>query len=772
MTSSILGQDYTIRGFVYDKDNGEPVELTKVILINKDRSDIEPKGATTNLDGFFQFTKIPKGNYQIVVRNIEFNEATKDVELGKQEIVTLQFELDKPDDVRQMDQVEIYADDKSKRTNVEISTIKLDKKGLERLPSFGGENDIVSALSVTPGVVMSGDQGGQFYVRGGTPIQNKILLDGMTIYNPFHSIGFFSIFETELIKSADIYTGGFGAQYGGRIASIMDITYRDGNLKDHGGKVSLSPFMAKAVLEGPFAKKENRSASSGGSYIVSAKHSLLDYASADLYPYANEGQGLPFSFTDLYGKVSFKSEGGSKFSAFAFYNDDAVNYPDIADLNWKQYGGGMNFVLVPSSNPILIKGHVNTSNYEIFFQEENSTLQPRTSSIGGFDLGFDFTWFTENQSEITGGFNIGGFNTNFLTYNEVMRTVEINDFNAELSFYTDMRFVFKRWVVQPGVRMQYYLSLADVQLEPRVASKFNWTEKLRLKFSGGRYTQNFTSASSDRDIMQLFYGFLGAPTNVQNNFTQSNGNIMNPGNGIQIAWHGIGGVEYDLSKYWTLNFEAYYKYFPKLSNINLNKLYDDVAEFNAIPDEFKKDFLIEEGYAYGADLLLKYNKDRLFLWGVYSFGYTERWDGFMWYYPVFDRRHNINLVINYLFGEKKDLEVSIRWNLGSGLPFTPTSGYYQGETFSQGVTTDYTTSNPNNLNILLGPLNSQRVPTYHRLDFTAKKRWDLKNKSVFEAVLGITNLYNRDNIFYVNRVTNEKIFQLPILPSIGASYKF
>jgi hypothetical protein len=769
---NLFAQDYIVRGFVYDKDNGEPVEFTKVFLQSKDRPTEDAIGATTNLDGFFNFAKVKAGNYQIIVKNIEYSDIVRDITVGKEAILNIKFELEKPDDIRQIEEVEIRADDKSKTTKVEISVNKLDQKGLERLPGIGGENDIVAAFSVTPGVVTTGDQGGQIYVRGGTPIQNKILLDGMTIYNPFHSIGFFSVFETELVRSADIYTGGYGAQYGGRIASIMDITYRDGNMKKHGGKVSVSPFLAKAVLEGPLAKKENRKASEGGSYIVSAKHSLLDYVSPTVYPYTNDGQGLPFSFTDLYGKITLKADGGSKFNAFGFYNDDAVKYPTVADLNWKQYGGGLNFVLVPSSSPMLIKGHVNASNYQINFLEQESDQQPRSSSIGGFDLGFDFSYFLKDQSEITTGFNIGGFNTDFLTFNEANRVIQVANFNAELSLYTNMRFVKNRWVFQPGMRIQYYMSMPDMQLEPRLAAKYNATENLRFKFSGGRYSQNFTSASSDRDVMQLFYGFLGAPTNVQSNFTQPNGDIINPGNGIQIAWHTIGGLEYDLTKSWTVNFELYYKHFPKLTNINLFKLYEDVAEFNQIDDVYKKDFLIESGYAYGADLLIKYSKKRLFFWGVYSYGYSERWDGFMWYFPIFDRRHNINLVGNYLFGKKKDFEVSIRWNLGSGLPFTPTAGYYQGESFNQGVITDYTTSNTNNLSILLGGMNSARVPAYHRLDFTAKKRWEMKNKSVLEAVFGITNMYNRDNIFYVNRVTNEKIYQLPIIPSLGASYKF
>ena len=771
--SSCFSQDFVVRGFVYNKDNGEPIEFAKVLLIKENALDSEPPtGATTNLDGFFSFAKVLKGNYTLLVRSIEFNDFQQKISVGDKEIISLTFELEKPDDVKQIEQIDIYAEDRSKKTRVEISTIKLDQKGLERLPSFGAENDIVSAFAVTPGVVTTGDQGGQIYVRGGTPIQNKILLDGMTIYNPFHSIGFFSVFETEIVKSADIYTGGFGAQYGGRIASIMDITYRDGNLKKHGGKVSISPFMAKAVLEGPFAKKENRKASTGGSYILTAKHSLLDRTSTTLYPYANDGQGMPFSFTDIYGKMTLKSDGGSKFSAFGFYNDDAVNYPTIAELNWKQMGGGINFVLVPSSSAVLIKGHLNASNYEILFLENEGGQAPRTSSIGGFDLGFDFTYFLKGQSEVTAGINIGGFNTNFKTFNELNRLIESNQFNAELSGYINMRFIKKQWVIQPGARVQYYPSIPDIQFEPRLGAKYNWTENFRLKFSGGRYTQNFTSASSDRDVVQLFYGFLSAPSDVQSNFTQPNGNQIDPQNGLQIAWHGIAGFEYDLSKFWSLNVEGYYKYFPRLSNINLNKLYEDEVEFNQIDDVYKKDFLVEAGYAYGVDFLLKYNKNRLYLWGVYSYGFTERWDGFEWYFPIFDRRHNVNLVANYLFGENKDLELSVRWNLGSGLPFTPTSGYYQGEQFTGGVTTDYTTTNPSDVSILLGGLNTARLPTYHRFDITVKKRFELKNKTTMELIAGLTNAYNRDNIFYVNRVTNEKIYQLPILPSLSFSYKF
>lgn len=770
ISTNLIGQDYNVRGFIFDKDNGEPIAFAKIIMeLDGAPEDAPVIGATSDLEGFFSFPQLQKGSYTLFIKTMEYMEVIDQVTLEDKQIVTLRFELEKAEEIKQIDEVNVYADDRTKRNQVEMSVIKLDKKSLERIPSMGAENDITAALSVTPGVVSTGDQGGQIYVRGGTPIQNKILLDGMTIYNPFHSIGFFSVFETELIKSADIYTGGFGSEYGGRIASIMDITYRDGNMKKFGGKVSASPFMAKAVLEGPLFQGVDPG--SGGSFIFSAKHSLLDYSSRALYPYANNGEGLPFTFTDLYGKTTIKTGAGSKISAFGFHNTDAVLYPEIANLSWTASGGGLNFLLLPSESKMIMKGHINGSNYGILFEEKDG-LQPRKSEITGFNMGFDFNYYITKNSDISFGFDIGGFSTDFRTFNQLNREIKIEDFNLEFATYINYRIKAGRWVINPGIRTQTYLTIPTTIPEPRLGAKYNITEDLRFKISGGRYSQNFTAAASDRDVVTLFFGFLSAPQNFQSNFTKPDGEIVQPEHGLQMAWHGISGFEYDFSKRFSMNIEGYYKHFPQLSNINMNKIYDDIPEFADIDDVFKKDFIIESGYAYGADLVLKYQTNRLFLWGVYSYMISERWDGFDWYPPIFDRRHNINLVGNYLFGEKKNFEVSLRWNFGSGLPFTPTAGYYQEEGFNQGVTTDYTTTNTNEVSFLLGKFNSERMPTYHRFDVTVKHRHTFENKSVLETTLGVTNIYNRENIFYVNRVSNEKIYQLPILPSLGISYKF
>jgi len=343
-------QQHAIRGFIVNKSSAEPILFEKVYLLELDSS--IAGSATSDVDGFYNIPKVNIGSYILKVENGTFKKHYENIKVTKADgFSTFNIQLEEIEKSTNIEEFVVSAQGKINKTQTSVSVIKLKQADLERIPSMGAENDIIGAFSVTPGVVTTGDQGGQMYVRGGTPIQNKVLLDGMTIYNPFHSIGFFSIFETELIKNVDIHTGGFDAKYGGRISSIMDVTYRDGNKKEFGGKVSVSPFLAKVVLEGPIKKRKDGEASSG-SYILSAKHSLLDYTSKSLYPTVNDGNGLPFNFTDLYGKVSYNGGDGSKVSAFAFHNQDSVNFYNVADLDFKSSGGGINFIIVSKTGDI------------------------------------------------------------------------------------------------------------------------------------------------------------------------------------------------------------------------------------------------------------------------------------------------------------------------------------------------------------------------------------------------------------------------------------
>ena len=172
-----------------------------------------------------------------------------------------------------LNEVRISAERSEMKTEVKAAAIKITKQDMEMIPSIGGEPDLAQYMQVIPGVVFTGDQGGQLYIRGGSPIQNKVLLDGMTIYSPFHSIGLFSVFDTDIIRNTDVYTGGFSAEYGGRISSIMDIKTIDGNKKEFGGKVSANTFGSKLFIEGPLLGNEK------SSFIFSGKTSYLDKSS-------------------------------------------------------------------------------------------------------------------------------------------------------------------------------------------------------------------------------------------------------------------------------------------------------------------------------------------------------------------------------------------------------------------------------------------------------------------------------------------------------------
>ncbi|MEC8335543.1 MAG: TonB-dependent receptor, partial [Bacteroidota bacterium] len=327
------------------------------------------------------------------------------------------------------------------------------------------------------------------------------------------------------------------------------------------------------------------------------------------------------------------------------------------------------------------------------------------------------------------------------------------------------------WIMQPSVRLQYYSSLGNARLEPRFGVKYKASERLRLKAAGGMYSQNVISANSDRDVVNLFYGFLAGPQNLQDEINLPFGSVRERRNSLQTANHLVAGFEFDLTERLNINTEGYVKQFTQLTNFNRNKLFPDNVTYSGEPDAFKKDFIVETGRAVGADVVVKYEERETYLWFVYGLGNVDRWDGFQWYDPVFDRRHNVNLVASQGFGEGKWL-VSARWNLGSGLPFTQSQGYYQAPGTGGGIDGDYLTSNPNDISIFLSGLNEGRLPAYHRLDLNVNRTWEGVGGGELELSAGITNVYSRENVFYINRITGQRKNQLPFLPSVGLDWAF
>ena len=754
----VVAQTGTIRGFVYDKQTGEPVIFTNVILKGT------TTGAATDVNGYYSISKVTPGTYLLEVTSLGYDTARKSVTVLRDQIITEKLFLGKS--AIQIREFEVSGEKQEAQTQVRMGVTKLTPRQIERLPTIGGEADLAQYLQVVPGVIFTGDQGGQLYIRGGSPIMNKTMMDGMVLYNPFHSIGLFSVFDNDIIRNADIYTAGFNAEHGGRVSSIMDITTRDGNKKRLSGKVAASTFTGKVLLEGPL-KKEKEEGGGSSSFLLNVRHSYLDQSSKVFYENVQE-DGLPFSFTDAFGKVSFNGSNGSKFNLFGFNFTDQVKYQQVSDLGWQNWGAGTNFVLVPAGSAVLIDGTFAISEYSIEMKEGD--LPPRSSEINGFNGSLNFKLFNK-EDEIRYGIEVLGFRTNFQFYNSLGREFTQEENTSEIAGYMSYKKVWKNVIIEPGFRLHYYASLSVANPEPRLGFKWNITDDLRFKLAAGRYSQNLVAANSDRDVVNLFYGFLSSPDNLPKTFTDENGDVRDVKNPLQRANHYVGGVEYDLTPELTANFEVYLKDFRQVTNLNRNKVFNDTQEFEDKPDALKKDFIIETGKAYGADLQLKYEKNKLFLWAVYSYTYVDRFDGFQRYNPVWDRRNNVNLVASYAFGKFDAWKINARWNFGSGFPYTQTQGFYGDIPFNGDVNYDYTNSNAD-LAILFGPLNQGRLPTYHRFDLGVTKTWRIDENQQVELDFSLTNVYDRQNIFYFDRVRYARVNQLPLLPSAGVSYKF
>jgi hypothetical protein len=750
-----------VRGNVYDNDTGEPIIYGNVILEGT------TFGSNTDIDGFFTMSNIPPGEYRLVATYLGYDSAAVDIKVNKGSIVFKNLLLN-PSGV-ELETVNVSARKEKARSDVQVSTVRVTPKQIRSLPATGGEADIAQYLPVLPGIISTGDQGGQLYIRGGSPVQNKILLDGVTIFNPFHSIGFFSVFETEALRSVDVYTGGYNAEHGSRISAIVDIKTREGNKKRLSGLVSASPFQAKALLEGPIKPLKD---DGGGSvsFLLTGKHSYLDESSKIFYNYAvdttffsfadtdeelrTEDIGLPFRYTDLYGKVSFVGDNGSKLDLFGFNFVDRFDFIGLSRLDWTTVGGGASFKIIPPNSNLIMDGTLALSDYQLTLDENDGS--PRESGINSYTAQLNFTYFG-NKNQVNYGFDFTGFNTNFRFRNFVGVTIEQKSFTTEIAAFIKYKQIIGDFIIEPGFRLQYYASQSQLSPEPRLGLKYNITDNFRFKFAGGFYSQNLISTLNDLDVVNFFVGFLAGP---EETIFEPSSNIPTSDN-LQRSYHAIGGFEVDINSNLTVNVEPYLKRFTQLININRNRLSSTEPEF-----------ITETGEAYGIDFSARYDVKNFYLWATYSLGYVNRDDGTIQYPTIFDRRHNVNLLGVYNFGDNNNWEASLRWNMGSGFPFTQTQGFYEENDYSNLIFTDLLSGNFNLGTILADELNGGRLSFYHRLDASVKRTFELSGNTQLEATASVTNIYNRENVFYVDRITNSRVNQLPILPSLGLQFLF
>ncbi len=758
--TTAFAQSGAIKGFVYDKKSGEPLIGVNVMVSNS-RS-----GVQTDDNGYFSLT-LDAGSYTLSVSSLGYDSINFTANLLPDAIINKKFYLISKS--TELKDVVVSGRKVEKITRTNVAVTKITPMEMKKLPSAGGEPDLAQYLQVIPGVVFTGDQGGQLYIRGGSPAQTGIYIDGVTIYNPFHSIGLFSVFETEAVRSVDVYSAGYGAQYGNRTSAIVDVHYKDGNKNNLAGIVSVSPVMSRIMLEGPLVKSKKVDNGSGITFLVSGKTSYLDQTSKSVYGGFGDvfKYGLPYKFTDVYGKVTFNGDNGSKLNLFAFNFDDQASLLNDAthksdgDYHWKNFGTGATFVVSQSNSTALIDGKFAYSNYDIGLSQVGHPIDtiPSSSSINGFESAINFTYFLPHYSQIKYGVEVNGTHTALNYYSAAGVSTTMDRQSTTASIYFMYRQIFNgKFIFEPSMRVQYYSELNKISPQPRLGIKYNITDNVRLKAATGLYAQNIISTKNDRDIVNLFTGFLLSPDEQLKNADKETVKTN-----LQTAFHAVAGIEVDINKV-ELNFEPWLKTFGQIDELNRNRLSPTEASFVAA-----------SGKAFGADLSAKYNHDRVYLWG--AMGYQEVYytsldiNGVKQTYPTpFDTRFNANALVSYTAGKKKNWDISARYNIHSPFPFTQTQGFFENVPISL-------SGNPNNapgsLSIIYDEkINGGRLSWYHRLDLSTKKHFALKNKTGIDATFALTNAYNRQNIFYVNRTTNVRVYQLPLFPSINVTWNF
>ena len=281
---SFSQQKYTISGFVNDNENGE--SLIGVNIIVKEKL----VGTTSNTYGFYSLT-LPEGSYEISFTYIGFETFKQSVNLNK----NISLNVDLMSSSTDIGEVTIVAEE-TVVERTQTSIVEVPVQQIKNIPALLGEVDVLKAIQLLPGVQSGGEGTSGFYVRGGGPDQNLILLDGVPVYNASHLFGFFSVFNADAIKNVRLTKGGFPARFGGRLSSVLEIDMKEGNMKKIEGEGSVGLISSKLTLQGPIIKDKT-------SFIVSGRRTYIDILAQPFIKSANDGNPGGYYFYDLNTKV-------------------------------------------------------------------------------------------------------------------------------------------------------------------------------------------------------------------------------------------------------------------------------------------------------------------------------------------------------------------------------------------------------------------------------------------------------------------------------------
>ncbi len=706
----------TLRGTVTDSLKGEYLPYVNVFL------DSLNYGAMTDVNGNFIIRGIPANKfYSVRISHIGFVSQILKVYISEEKITQIEVLLS-PYSVL-LDEIEALGK-RNKRENI-IGKERLTIKELDLLPK-SVEADIIRSLQFIPGVQTSGDISARYYVRGGSSDQNLVLYNGVTLYNPFHAMGLFSVIDPDAINAIEFYKGSYPAEYGDRLSSILNVISKDGNKNKFGGSASLSFLSGKVLLEGPLPF---------GSFIITGRRSLFDNVLKKFLNYKD----IPFEFHDFSFKANYGSVGNEKItriSLFGFNSQDKLKSGNnlSEDFNWRNNIIGARWFQAWTS-PLYSETIISLSNYKAEVFPQNSNSLHRFNSIDDISIRMDFNYMYESNDELKVGYVVKSIDTKLQFDNIKGYVTHLSDFGANISIYGKYRLLrFDNLMIDAGSRF-CLASIADknnTKLEPRVSTLYNLSEDITLKAAWGIYSQDMATFSDENEIISLFETWFIIP-----------GYISTP-SAIQYST----GTDLNISNKIALNVECYYKIFHNLSELNQKKVF---------PDD--KDLLNGKGESYGWEFELKAGFGRMQINSGYSLSWAYKQIEGKTYYPRYDSRHVFNINLSYEFSN--DILFSVLWSYSSGHPFTPIKGYYDKLYFDDPFSPWYIYESYSPY-IVMGSKNIRRLPEYHRLDLSLSKRISLSFIKLDLSVNAI-NVYNRKNIFYFERETGKRVDMLPFL---------
>lgn len=796
-SSALFGGDlasgkFTLSGEVRDKNDGETIVGANIYV-----QELQ-KGVSSNAFGFYSLT-LPEGNYTIEYSFIGYQKIIKKIALTEDLKISVQLELS----VIMGPEVEVVGERSDHTESTDIGRVELEVDAIKKLPAFMGEVDILKTIQFLPGIQSASEGNSGFYVRGGGPDQNLILLDNATVYNASHLFGFFSVFNADAIKNIEVIKGGMPAQYGGRVASVLDITLKEGNKKEYTFEGGIGLISSRFTAQGPIKKDTS-------SFIISGRRTYIDLLVQPFISDESNFSGSGYYFYDLNMKLSHRFSDKDQVYLSGYFGQDVFGFRSqtagfetaipwgnaIASLKWNHL----------FSDKFFMNTMASFSDYNFAFeatQEDFSfSLQSGIRDWGGKVM---FNYYPSINHEITGGIDyvFHKFTPGTLTANSGETSFDLGDEEINFSheggvFIQDEFELGERWKFNAGLRYAYFAQVGPftrfipnpgndnissplpdeiveygkgdvVQVYDGWEPRFNFRYKLngRSSIKGG-YTHNY----------QFIHLASLSPTSLPTDIWLPSSELIRP----QFGRQGSIGYFTDLKeKQYEASVEAYYKTME-----NLVEYKDGVAPEDNVGTNVDNNLTFGDGTSYGLEFFLKKKTGRLNGWVGYTWSKTDRVfeainDGRA--FPAkFDRRHDLSVVLSYNLTEKWTLGAAFVYATGNAITLPESIFFVE-----------------NNVLFNYGDRNSFRMAPYHRADISATYV-PSPYKSVTDATTGevvkelrklqsswsfsIYNLYNRMNPYFIYFGTDGglasgnlslqayQVSLFPILPSVTWNFNF